>query len=324
MDGRKKILSNKILSQVDIHKKFGGVVPEIAARSHVELLPKLLEEALKDSNMDISEIDVIAATGGPGLIGGVMIGIMYAKTIASVLKKKFIAINHLEGHALAARITEDVDYPYLLLLISGGHCQTVIVEDLGKYHVVGKTIDDAVGEAFDKSAKMLGLGYPGGPIVEEFARLGNERAYKFPRPLVRKGECNFSFSGLKTAVRNQIIKLEKLNYQKKYDICASLQYTISEILNAKLAEAAKLFSSKFPNSKNVVVSGGVAANLYIRNKLDGVMEDLGYKTFYPPIGLCTDNAVMIAAVAAERVERGCVSDLSFEPKSRWAINETIY
>ncbi len=324
VDDKKNILANKILSQVDLYQKFGGIVPEIAARSHVEFLPQLLEEALLDANIELKDIDAIAATGGPGLIGGVMVGVVYAKTIASIMKKKFIAINHLEGHTLTIRITEDINYPYLLLLVSGGHCQIVIVEELGKYYIIGRTIDDAVGEAFDKVAKMLNLGYPGGPIVEKFAKSGNKKAYQLPKPLMKKGEHNFSFSGLKTAVRNQIIKLDKINEQKKADICASFQYTIAEILTNKLLKSIRLFGTKFPNSKNVIISGGVAANLYIRNKLESAIGHLGYKLFYPPIDLCTDNAVMIAWTAIERLKKGESSSLDFEPKSRWQLDEISY
>ena len=324
IDDKKKIYSNKIFSQIELHKKFGGVVPEIAARSHVEFLPYVLEEALKEAKIDLKNIDAVTATGGPGLIGGVMVGVMYGKTIASALNKKFIAINHLEGHALVPRMTENIEYPYLLLLISGGHCQIVIVEKLGEYTILGKTIDDAAGEAFDKTAKLLDLGYPGGPIVEEYAKNGDEKAFAFPKPLLKKGECNFSFSGLKTAVRNQINKLEKLSEKNKSDICASFQYTVSEVINHKIIESLKLFNSKFPHSKNVVISGGVAANKYIRNKLSENISVLGYKLFYPPINLCTDNAVMIAYAGIERLNNGDYSNLDFEPKSRWSLDNITY
>ena len=324
VDDKKNILANKLLSQVDLHQKFGGVVPEIAARSHVEFLPQLLEEALLDANIKLKDIDAIVATGGPGLIGGVMVGVVYAKTIASVMKKKFIAINHLEGHALTIRITENMNYPYLLLLVSGGHCQIIIIEKLGEYRIIGRTLDDAVGEAFDKVAKMLNLGYPGGPIVEKFAKEGDEKAYQLPKPLIKKGECNFSFSGLKTAVRNLIIKLGDIDKQKKSDVCASFQYTIAEVLANKLIESIKLFNIEFPNSKNIVISGGVAANLYIRNRLQKAIGNLGYKLFYPPISLCTDNAVMIAWAGIERLLKGQTSSLDFEPRSRWQLDEISY
>ena len=324
IDDKKRIYSNKIFSQIDLHKKFGGVVPEIAARSHVECLPYLLEEAFEESKINLKDINAIAATGGPGLIGGVIVGVTYGKTIASVLNKTFIAINHLEGHALIPRMTNNVEYPYLLLLISGGHCQIVIVEKLGKYNIIGKTIDDAVGEAFDKVAKLLDLGYPGGPIVEKYAKNGNEKAFEFPKPLLKKGEYNFSFSGLKTAVRNQINKLDELSEKNKSDICTSFQYTISEVINHKIIESFKLFNSKFPHSKNVVISGGVAANQYIRNKLSENISILGYKLFYPPVNLCTDNAVMIAYAGIERLDNGDYSNLDFEPKSRWSLDNITY
>ncbi len=318
------ILSNKLISQVDIHKKFGGVVPEIAARSHVEFLPNLVEEVFEEAKISIKDIDAIAATGGPGLIGGVMVGVMYGKTLASCMNKKFIAVNHLEGHALVPKMTENIEYPYLLLLVSGGHCQIVIIEELGKYSIISRTIDDAAGEAFDKVAKLLNIGYPGGPIVEQYAKKGNEIAFEFPKPMLKKAEYNFSFSGLKTAVRNQIHKLGEISEEDKADVSASFQYTVSKIINYKILQALKLFSSKFPNSKNIVISGGVAANQYLRNKLGENVKNLGYKLFYPPIDLCTDNAVMIAYAGMERLKAGFRSNLDFEPKSRWNLDEIIY
>jgi len=324
INSNNQVLSNKLFSQIDLHKKFGGVVPEIAARSHVEFLPHLIEEAFEDAKMTLNDIDAVATTGGPGLIGGVIVGVMYGKTLASCINKKFIAINHLEGHALVPKMTENIEYPYLLLLVSGGHCQIVMIEELGKYSIIGKTIDDAAGEAFDKVAKLLNIGYPGGPIVEQYAKKGNERAFEFPKPLLKKGGCDFSFSGLKTAVRNQINKLEEISEQDKADVCASFQYTVSEIINYKILEALKLFSCKFPNSKNVVISGGVAANQYLRQKLSENIKNLGYKLFYPPIDLCTDNAVMIAYAGMERLKNGDHSNLDFEPKSRWNLDEIIY
>ena len=324
INSNNQVLSNKLYSQIDLHKKFGGVVPEIAARSHVEFLPHLIEEAIDDAKITLENIDAIATTGGPGLIGGVIVGVMYGKTLASCMNKKFIAINHLEGHALVPKMTENIEYPYLLLLVSGGHCQIVMIEELGKYSIIGKTIDDAAGEAFDKVAKLLNLGYPGGPIVEKYAKKGNEKAFEFPKPLLKNGEHNFSFSGLKTAVRNQINKLEAISEQHKADICASFQYTVSEIINYKILQALNLFSAKFPDSKNVVISGGVAANLYLRQKLSENIKNLGYKLFYPPIDLCTDNAVMIAYAGMERLKNGYYSNLDFEPKSRWNLDEIIY
>lgn len=318
------ILSNKIFSQVNIHKNFGGVVPEIAARNHVEILPHLLERAFNEAKIGLKEIDAIATTGGPGLISGIIVGIMYGKTLASTMNKKFIAINHLEGHALIPKMTEDLNYPYLLLLISGGHCQIIVIETLGKYTVIGKTIDDAIGESFDKVAKLLDLGYPGGPIIEEYAIKGNEKTFSFPKPLCKKGNYNFSFSGLKTAVKHQVNKITKLSEDNIYDICASFQYTVSEILKFKILESIKIFSLQFPNSKDIVISGGVAANKYIRKKLRQSVSNFGYKLSYPPTALCTDNAVMIAYAGSERVKNGLCSTLDFEPKSRWALDNIKY
>ena len=319
-----RILSNKVFLQADIYKEFGGVVPEIAARNHVEILPHLLEKALKEAKTSLTKVDAIATTGGPGLISGIIVGIMYGKTLSSAINKKFIAVNHLEGHALIPKMTEDLSYPYLLLLISGGHCQIIIVETLGKYYIIGRTIDDAIGESFDKVAKLLDLGYPGGPIVENYALKGNEKKFRFPRPLCKKNEYNFSFSGLKTAVRNQVNKIEILSKENIHDICASFQYTVSEILNFKILESIKIFNLRFPNSRNVVISGGVAANKYIRNKLNKSLVNFGYKLFYPPIGLCTDNAVMIAYAGTERLKNGSYSSLDFEPRSRWNLDEIQY
>ncbi|MFQ3307746.1 MAG: N6-L-threonylcarbamoyladenine synthase [Candidatus Midichloriaceae bacterium] len=319
VDENKKIFANKIFSQIDLHKKFGGVVPEIAARSHVEILPQLIEDALSEAKLSISDIDAFAATGGPGLIGGVMVGVMYAKTLSSIQKKPFIAINHLEGHALTIRLVSDINYPYLLLLISGGHCQIIAVEGLGKYKILGRTLDDAVGEAFDKVAKMLDLGYPGGPIVEKYAKLGDKKAYKFPKPLPNTSD--FSFSGLKTSVRNQIHKIKDISEKDKRDICASFQYTVSEILINKLRYSVKNLPMGYDN---IVIAGGVAANLYIRNRVSDEMGEIGYKVLYSPVDLCTDNAAMIAWTAIERLQQGDKSDLGFKPKSRWNMNEIIY
>jgi len=324
VDDKKNIYSNKIFSQVHLHKNFGGVVPEIAARNHVEILPSLLEDAFKEAHLSRDSIDAIAATGGPGLIGGVMVGLVYAKTIASALNKQFIAVNHLEGHALIPRMTENIDYPFLLLLVSGGHCQILVVEDLGKYIVIGKTLDDAPGEAFDKVAKMLGLDYPGGPIVETKAEYGDDQAYIFPKALVKEKNYNFSFSGLKTAVRNQINKIENITEKNIADICASFQHTVSEIINSKVSESLKLFTKTFPNSKSVVISGGVASNKYIRSRLSNNIKNLGYRLYFPPIDLCTDNAVMIAYAGIERLKNGHYSNLDFQPKSKWNLEDIVY
>ena len=319
-----KILSNRVFSQINIHKEFGGVVPEIAASSHVEILPSLLEESFHESKVSLKTIDAIAVTGGPGLINSLMIGLMYGKTLAYVANKKFIAINHLEGHALVPRMTNKIDYPYLLLLISGGHSQIIIIERLSKYYIIGNTIDDAVGESFDKVAKMLKVGYPGGPVIEKYASMGDKNRFVFPKPLLHKNGCNFSFSGLKTAVRNKLNSLEKLYNQDIYDICASFQYTVSEVLNNKVLKAIDIFKDRFPSAKNVVISGGVAANKYIRTSLSKAITKSGYILSYPPPELCTDNAVMIAYAGIERLKNSYQSNINFEPRSKWAINDITY
>jgi N6-L-threonylcarbamoyladenine synthase len=324
IDG-KQILANKIYSQIDLHREYGGVVPEIAARSHVESLPGLLEESFTQAQIAPAQLDAVAATGGPGLIGGVMIGVMYAKTIAAALKKDFIAINHLEGHALSPFLAEKpIVFPYLLLLASGGHCQIVVVSALGSYNILGVTIDDAAGEAFDKVAKMLGLGYPGGPAVEEMALQGDKDKFKFPKPMLNKGGCDFSFSGLKTAVRNVVAKQEFIDDEVKADICASFQDTVADIFLHKLAKATEVFKGMYPEGKDIVIAGGVAANNYIRGKLVGKFAKIGYNVSAPPLALCTDNAVMIAYAAYQRLLQGDKSDLSFAPLSRWPLDKIKY
>lgn len=237
----REILSNIIISQNAEHAAFQGVVPEIAARSHLSNLDKALKNVLKESNIKLTEISAIAATSGPGLIGGVIVGSMFARSLSSALKKPFIAINHLEGHALTARLTDNIPYPYLLLLASGGHCQFAAVLELGKYKILGSTIDDAVGEAFDKVAKMLNLAFPGGPEIEKRAKLGNSHKYKFPKPIINSGNCNMSFSGLKTAVRTLIMNLKEINDTVVNDIAASFQFTIGEILSSKIQDAIRAY-----------------------------------------------------------------------------------
>ncbi|MEY4464254.1 MAG: Sialoglycoprotease [Pseudomonadota bacterium] len=237
----REILSNIIISQNAEHAAFQGVVPEIAARSHLSNLDKALKNVLKESNTKLTEISAIAATSGPGLIGGVIVGSMFARSLSSALKKPFIAINHLEGHALTVRLTDNIPYPYLLLLASGGHCQFVAVLGLGKYKILGSTIDDAVGEAFDKVAKMLNLAFPGGPEIEKRAKFGNSHKYKFPKPIINSGNCNMSFSGLKTAVRTLIMNLKEINDTVVNDIAASFQFTIGEILSSKIHDAIRAY-----------------------------------------------------------------------------------
>lgn len=319
------ILANNIYSQVELHEKYGGVVPEIAARSHVESLPILLEESFSQAKIAPSQLDAVAATGGPGLIGSLMIGVMYAKTIAASLEKKFIAINHLEGHALSPFLVENaIVFPYLLLLVSGGHCQIVVVSSLGSYNILGVTIDDAAGEAFDKVSKMLELGYPGGPAVEKMALQGNKSKFMFPKPMLNKGGCDFSFSGLKTAVRNVITKQERIDNIVKADICASFQDTVAQIFLHKLSKATEIFKAMHPKGARIVIAGGVAANNYIRRKLVSKFTKMGYNVVAPPLNLCTDNAAMIAYAAHKRLCNGEKSKLSFTPLSRWPLDKIKY
>lgn len=322
---QKDILSNIIISQNTEHQLYKGVVPEIAARSHMQNLRQATIASLDKANIDLAGIDAIAATSGPGLIGGVIVGSMFGRSLASVLKKPFIAINHLEGHALTARLTNSLSYPYLLLLVSGGHCQFVVVRGLGKYKIIGRTIDDAVGEAFDKVAKMLGLSFPGGPEIEKIAKLGDPRKYDLPKPIINQQDCNMSFSGLKTAVRLLITSLESLTSQDIYDIAASFQHTVGEVLATKTLKAIKMYEeflgSCLFGEKKIVVAGGVASNQYLRKILQLKAAGQGYEFIAPPMKLCTDNAAMIAYAGLERLEAGLVNNLDFCPRARWSLEE---
>lgn len=323
----RKILGQAVLTQLE-HKIYGGVVPEIAARSHLEHIDEILEETFKQAQISPTEVDAVAASSGPGLIGGVVIGCMAGKALALALNKPFIAINHLEGHALAARLTSDVAYPYLLLLVSGGHCQILVVKGVGDFERLGTTIDDAAGEAFDKVAKMLNLGYPGGPMIEKMSELGDENRFTLPRPLHNSGDCNLSFSGLKTAVRKIIetyspdgnIEHAILRKRDVADICASFQKAATDSLVYKLQKAIVLFKTKYPQGKDLVVSGGVAANTYLRNRLQQLAETEGLLFSAPPIKYCTDNGVMIAWAGMERALKGMFDTLDFKPRPRWPLD----
>jgi N6-L-threonylcarbamoyladenine synthase len=310
-----RILANVVYSQLTEHRRFGGVVPEIAARAHLERIDGLVEQALAEAKLGLGDLDGIAATGGPGLIGGVMVGVMTAKAIAFAHDKPFLAINHLEGHALSARLTEEVEFPYLLLLVSGGHCQLLTVRGPnsqgGDFTRLGTTIDDAVGECFDKTAKLLGLGCPGGPAVERAAKGGDTQRFKLPRPMWRKPGCDFSFSGLKTAVRQAVEKLPKDDPQAIADLCASFQRTVGDVLVDRCSNALALAPSD-----TLVVAGGVAANTYLRGRLEG----LGVRLVAPPIKLCTDNGAMIAWAGIERLRRGLTDALDFAPRPRWPLD----
>jgi len=318
----KEILANVVLSQTTEHLPYGGVVPEIAARAHIEHIEAVINKALADAKLDYEDIDAVAATGGPGLIGGVIVGVMTGKSIAAVHDKPFVAVNHLEGHALTVRLTHDVPFPFLLLLVSGGHCQFLMVEGVGKYKKLGGTIDDALGEAFDKTAKMLGLGYPGGPAVEALAKQGDEKAFAFSVPMKGREGCDFSFSGLKTSVRTQVKELEKtapLTERQKADICASFQYAVAESVCDRTVNAIEQFKKNYPSARHFVLAGGVAANQYMRNKLEKLLAHHHLELVAPPIKLCTDNAAMIAWAGLERFALGMIDGLDFEPKARWPL-----
>ena len=321
VDSNLRILSNIVISQNEQHKPFKGVVPEIAARSHMENVKLAVNNALLEADVSLNDIDVIAATCGPGLIGGIIVGSMFAKSIASVLQKPFIAINHLEGHVLTARLTNNVPYPYLLLLASGGHCQYVAVLGLGRYKILGQTMDDAVGEAFDKVAKMLNLGFPGGPEIEKKATMGDENRFAFPMPMINSGNCNMSFSGLKTAVRLKIEQIGiNLSDQDICDVAASFQKSVTEIIAKKTKYAIESYE-KFADGKNLVTAGGVASNKLLRSCLAKVAENYSYNFVAPPVKLCTDNAAMIAFAGLERFNAGKIDSIGFKPRARWGLED---
>ena len=319
--GPGKILSNIVLSQLEEHAPFGGVVPEIAARAHVEALDAIVEAAIGEAKIEPAALDAIAATAGPGLIGGVMVGLTTAKALALAWDKPLVAVNHLEAHALTARMTEGLEFPYLLLLISGGHCQLLAVEGVGWFRLYGTTIDDAVGEAFDKIAKLLELAHPGGPKVEALAAQGNAKAFGLPRPLLGREGADFSFSGLKTAVR-QIVRQPTFAAERHADLAASFQAAVIESLTDRVGNAMALFRSDFPDAaiRTLVVAGGVAANTAIRNALSALARTKGFQTKIPPPRLCTDNAAMIAWAGVERSQLGLFDGLSTGPKARWPLS----
>ena len=314
------ILSNIISSQENIHKKFGGVVPELAARSHIEKIDWIVQKAISKSGKKIEEIDAVASTAGPGLVVCLSVGLSFGKAFASAINKPFIAINHLEGHALSPKLNFKIDYPYLLLLISGGHSQYLNVKNLGEYKRLGTTIDDALGEAFDKTAKLLGIEYPGGPQIEKLAEKGNPKKFDLPKPIFNKGGCNLSFAGLKTAVL-KITKTIK-SEQDKFDLAASFQKTVEEILKKKTIIAFNQFEKQnIPQEKIFVVAGGVAANKKIRAMLVKVCEKNNYKSLFPPIELCGDNAAMIAMVGLEKFKLNQLNHFDHPAKPRWPLDE---
>ena len=314
------ILSNIISSQADVHKEFGGVVPELAARSHIEKIDLITKKAIEESGVTLKDIDAIASTAGPGLIVCLSVGLSFGKAMASSLGKPFIAVNHLEGHALSPKLKSKLNYSYLLLLISGGHTQFLSVQGLGKYKRLGTTIDDAVGEAFDKTAKLLGIEFPGGLQIEEDAKKGDPKKYELPKHILHRGGCNLSFAGLKTAVL-KITKQIKTD-QEKFDLAASFQKTIEEILYKKSKVAFKEFKNINNNKKNVfVVAGGVAANKKIREVLTTLCNEENFEAIFPPINLCGDNAAMIAMVGLEKFKLRQFDKLDHPAKPRWPLDE---
>ena len=316
------IVSNVVDSQIEDHAVYGGVVPEIAARAHVERLDTVISRALDEAQLGWDEIDAIAATAGPGLIGGLIAGTMTAKAIALSTGKPFIAVNHLEGHALTARLTDRLDYPYLLLLVSGGHTQIVRVAALGAYERWATTIDDALGEAFDKTAKLLGLPYPGGPAVEAMAIKGDPGRFALPRPLKGEDRPDFSFSGLKTAVRQQATALGDLTEQDVADLCASFQKAVTDTLEDRVARSLTRYRVECDDAApTLVVAGGVAANKAIRAMLERLCADHGFAFVAPPFNLCSDNGAMIAWAGLERFRKGETSPLETAPRPRWPLDE---
>ncbi|MBI1363837.1 MAG: tRNA (adenosine(37)-N6)-threonylcarbamoyltransferase complex transferase subunit TsaD [Proteobacteria bacterium] len=313
-DGSGRILASKVYTQKE-HLDYGGVVPEIAARAHLEKMPAMVRGCLKEANLGWPRIDAVAATTGPGLLGGVLVGTMYGKSLALALDKPFMPVNHLEGHALTACLTNGVDFPFLLLLVSGGHCQFLLVEGLGVYTTLGGTIDDAVGEAFDKVAKLMGFNYPGGPKIQRLAENGNPKAFNLPLPLRHEG-LDFSFSGLKTAVRTQLEKAGPLTDQLMADMAASFQETVARLLEIKTERALAQ-----THVKTFVLAGGVAANTLLRGRLEGLCHKKGVTFCAPPVNLCTDNAVMIAYAGARRLLAGEKPDLASNARARWPLEE---
>ena len=325
VEDNRAIRANLVLSQLDEHRPFGGVVPEIAARSHLEQLDSLVARALKEADLGFEELDGVAATAGPGLIGGVFVGVMTAKAIAAVRSLPFLAVNHLEGHALTVRLTDDLDFPYLLLLVSGGHCQLLAVEGVGRYRRLGTTLDDALGEAFDKVAKLIGLPYPGGPALEAAARSGNPTAFELPRPMLGRSALDFSFSGLKTAVRHLVAARGEasLSAETVADIAASFQAATADVLADRCSRALEVFAAETGQPGPLVVAGGVAANQALRARLTAVAEAAGTCLVAPPPALCTDNAAMIAWTGIERLRLGLIDGLDFAPRPRWPL-ETLH
>ena len=319
-EGRGEIRSNVVLSQLEEHRPFGGVVPEIAARAHVEHLDRIIKQAMEESGLAFADLDGIAAAAGPGLIGGVIVGLTTAKAIALAAGKPLIAVNHLEAHALTARLTDGLSFPYLLLLVSGGHTQLVAVEDVGRYRLIGGTVDDAVGEAFDKTAKMLGLPYPGGPEVERLAKEGDPKRFELPRPMLGRPEPDFSLSGLKTAVRLEAERAAPLSDEDVADLCAGFQAAIVDVVLDRVRAGLAVMREGRRGPNALVVAGGVAVNRAIRDAMQELADEIGMPLVLPPPELCTDNGAMIAWAGAERLARGMTDGLDTSPRARWPLD----
>jgi N6-L-threonylcarbamoyladenine synthase len=317
-----EILSNEVLSQIAQHAAYGGVVPEIAARAHIDVLDRLIVRALANAGVELADVDAIAAAAGPGLIGGVLVGLTAAKGLALAGGKPFIAVNHLEAHALTARLTDHLDFPYLALLISGGHTQLVAVRGVGDYRRLGSTVDDAAGEAFDKVAKMLGLPYPGGPQIEKLALEGDPHRFDFPRPMLGRGGADFSLSGLKTAVRQEVLKIGTPSEQDVKDLAASFQAAIVDVIVDRVRAGIRIFSEGEGRPSGLVIGGGVAANGAIRRALTRLCAESGLRFVSPPANLCSDNGAIIAWAGLERLKRGFTDDLGFAPRPRWPLDAT--
>jgi len=323
LDGSGEILSNVVRSQWEQHRPYGGVVPEIAARAHIECISDIVRQALAEAGLGWPGLDGVAATAGPGLIGGLLVGLTFAKSLALAHDKPLIAVNHLEGHALTVGLTDGLSAPYLLLLVSGGHTQTVLVRDFGAYQRIGSTIDDALGEAFDKTAKILGLGFPGGPAVEAAAKAGNTERFVFPRPLKGRPEPHFSFAGLKTAMRREAERQVPLSESTIADLTAGFEVAVCDSVIDRVRLAHKIATLEIGEkiALPIVIAGGVAANQRLRGALDELALELGVATVFPPMGLCTDNGAMIAWAGAQHLVRGASSPLDVTARARWPLDE---
>ena len=323
VDDDRRIRADVVRGQLDAHRDFGGVVPEIAARAHIEAIDAVIRRAMADAGASFADLDAVAATSGPGLIGGLIVGSTTGKAIAAARGIPFLAVNHLEAHALTPRLTDGVGFPYLALLVSGGHCEIVAAEAVGRYRRLGATLDDAVGEAFDKAARMLGLGLPGGPAVERAAEGGDPGRFPLPRPMAGRPGCDFSFSGLKTALRRTVEALPSGGPAPRdvADLCAGFQEAVGDVLVARCRNAVAVFRAAFPQGRTLAAAGGVAANRRLRARLEALAAEAGLDFAAPPPALCTDNGAMVAWAGVERLASGLTDGLDFAPRPRWPLED---